>query len=99
MGTRGSEGGDDRSVATRGLVAPNERERLIAAMAASCARKGYAATEVEDVLAAAGVDRLGFERNFSGKAECALAAVNQILAETTHVAGVAFSPSWPTGRS
>jgi AcrR family transcriptional regulator len=92
MGTRGSEGGEDRSVATRGLVAPNERERLIAAMAATCARKGYAGTEVEDVLAATGVDRLGFERNFSGKAECALAAVNQILAETTHVAGVAFSP-------
>jgi AcrR family transcriptional regulator len=92
MGTAGSEAGDGRAAAPTALVAPNERERLIAAMAASCGRKGYAATEVEDVLEAAGVDRAAFERNFSGKAECALAAVNQILAETTHVAGVAFSP-------
>jgi AcrR family transcriptional regulator len=92
MGARGTDGNEGRPLKTKGLTPPNERERLIAAMAASCAKKGYAATEVEDVLAATGVDRLGFERNFSGKSECALAAVNQILAETTHVAGVAFSP-------
>jgi AcrR family transcriptional regulator len=75
---------------TKGLVPPTERERLIAAMAASCAEKGYAATEVEDVLAATGIGRLGFERNFTDKADCALAAVNQILAETTHAAASDF---------
>jgi AcrR family transcriptional regulator len=92
MGTRGAEGPEGWQLKTKGLIAPNERERLIAAMASSCARKGYAATDVEDVLAATGVDRLGFERNFADKADCALAAVNQILAETTHVAAAAFSP-------
>jgi AcrR family transcriptional regulator len=61
-------------------------------MAASCAEKGYAATEVEDVLAATGIGRVGFERNFTDKADCALAAVNQILAETTRAAASAFSP-------
>jgi AcrR family transcriptional regulator len=92
MGARGTGGQEGRPLKTNGLTPPNERERLIAAMAASCAKKGYVATQVDDVLAATGVDRLGFERNFSGKSECALAAVNQILAETAHVAGVAFSP-------
>jgi AcrR family transcriptional regulator len=92
MVTRGEGGAEDRPLKTKGLIAPNERERLIAAMAASCASKGYAATEVSDVLEATGVDRLTFERNFDDKAECALAAVNQILAETTHAAAVAFSP-------
>jgi AcrR family transcriptional regulator len=92
MGTRGDGETEDRPLKTKGLIAPNERERLIAAMAASCASKGYSATEVDDVLEATGVDRLTFERNFDDKAECALAAVNQILAETTHAAAVAFSP-------
>jgi AcrR family transcriptional regulator len=91
MGTRGS-GPQRRPTGASALLAPSERERLIAAMAASCAAKGYAATEVDDVLAATGVDRPAFERNFTGKADCALAAVNQILAETAHAAGVAFSP-------
>jgi AcrR family transcriptional regulator len=95
MGARGAEGPEAWPIQTKGLIAPNERERLIAAMAASCARKGYAATEVADVLEATGVDRLGFERNFADKADCALAAVNQILAETTHVAAAAFSPELP----
>jgi AcrR family transcriptional regulator len=91
MGTRGS-GPQRRPTGTSGLLAPSERERLIAAMAAACAAKGYAATEVGDVLAATGVERPVFERNFTGKADCALAAVNQILAETTHAAAAAFSP-------
>jgi AcrR family transcriptional regulator len=77
---------------TKGLFAPNERERLIAAMAMSCAEKGYAATEISDVLDTTGLGRSVFERNFADKADCALAAVNQILAETTHAAAAAFSP-------
>ncbi len=81
-----------RPLRTKGLIAPNERERLIAAMAASCAENGYAATEVADVLASSGVERPAFDHNFADKADCALAAVNQILAETTHAAAGAFSP-------
>jgi AcrR family transcriptional regulator len=92
MGARGAEGKEEWPLKTRAMVAPNERERLIQAMAVSCAQRGYAATEVEDVLAATGIGRQGFERNFADKADCALAAVNQILAETTHAAASAFSP-------
>jgi AcrR family transcriptional regulator len=91
MGTRGNEP-QRRPTPTSALLPPSERERLIAAMAAACASKGYAATDIDDVLAATGVEAPVFERNFAGKADCALAAVNQILAETAHAAGVAFSP-------
>lgn len=77
---------------TKGLIAPNERERLIAAMAAVCAERGYAATRVDDILAATGLGRSDFDRNFADKADCALAAVNQILAEITHAAAAAYSP-------
>jgi AcrR family transcriptional regulator len=92
MEARGAEEPGSWPLRTAGLVAPGERERLIAAMAAACAAKGYAATEIEDVLAATGVERPVFDCNFAGKADCALAAVNQILAETTHVAAAALSP-------
>jgi AcrR family transcriptional regulator len=92
MGVRGAEEPDQRPLRATSFTAPSERERLIAAMAASCAGKGYAATEVEDVLATSGVDRAGFERQFADKAECALAAANQILAETTQAVAAALSP-------
>jgi AcrR family transcriptional regulator len=77
---------------TQGLLAPSERERLIATMAAKCAERGYAATELSEVLAVSGVPREVFEQNFADKADCALAAVNQILAETTRAAAGALSP-------
>lgn len=92
MVARGAEGSGHWPLKTKGLVAPNERERLIAAMAAVCAERGYAATGVDDILASTGLGRQVFDRNFTDKADCALAAVNQILAEVTHVAAAAFSP-------
>jgi AcrR family transcriptional regulator len=76
------------------IVAPSERERLIEAMALSCAERGYAATSVEEVIARAGVSRRGFEENFTDKAECGTAAVNQILADITAAASIAYSPEY-----
>jgi AcrR family transcriptional regulator len=91
MGTRGI-GPEHRSPDTHTLLAPSARERLIAAMAASCAERGYRRASVEDVLARSGVDRAEFDRHFAGKAECALAAVDQILAETTQAVVGAGEP-------
>ncbi len=76
----------------RDIVAPSERDRLVAAMAAVCAERGYEATSVEEVVARAGVTPRDFEQHFSDKADCGIAAVNQILAETTSVASTAYSP-------
>jgi AcrR family transcriptional regulator len=76
----------------RDIVAPSERDRLVAAMAATCAERGYAATSVEEVIARADVPRRSFEQNFAGKADCGVAATNQILTEITAVSSAAYSP-------
>lgn len=65
---------------------------MIAAMTASCAARGYAATQIADVTAAASVSRGCFEQHFAGKAECALSALNETLAEVTRVVAAATGP-------
>jgi AcrR family transcriptional regulator len=77
----------------RDTVAPLERDRLVAAMAAACAEHGYAAATVEEVIARAEVPRDTFERNFADKAECGIAAVNQVLAEITAATSAAYPPN------
>jgi AcrR family transcriptional regulator len=78
----------------RDIVAPSERDRLIEAMALTCAERGYAATSVEEVTRRAGLERSSFEENFADKAECGTAAVNQILADITAAASIAYSPEY-----
>jgi AcrR family transcriptional regulator len=76
---------------SRNLVAPSERDRLVAAMAASCAERGYSSTSVDEVIARAGVPRRSFEENFADKSACGVAATSQIVAEITAVASAAYS--------
>jgi AcrR family transcriptional regulator len=78
----------------RDIVAPSERDRLIEAMALICAERGYAATSVEEVTRRAGVERRSFEENFADKADCGTAAVNQMLADITAAASIAYSPEY-----
>lgn len=75
----------------RNLAPPSERDRLVAAMAASCAERGYSSTSVEEVIARAGVPRRSFEENFADKPACGIAATSQILAEITAAASAAYS--------
>jgi AcrR family transcriptional regulator len=91
MGTRGT-GPEHRPPDTHTLLAPSERERLIAAMAATCAERGYRGATVEEALSRSGVARREFDRHFTGKADCALAAVDQVLAETTRAVAGAGEP-------
>jgi len=60
------------------VVARNQRERLIAAMAEVCAERGYAGASVAEVAKRAGVSSLTFYKQFSGKEECLLAAHRQL---------------------
>jgi AcrR family transcriptional regulator len=59
---------------TRDDVLASQRERMIDAMAAAVASKGYPSTTVGDVVAGAGVSRKTFYEHFRDKEECFLAA-------------------------
>ncbi len=61
------------------LVARNQRERLVAAVAEACAERGYAETSVADLAARAGVSTATFYKLFPGKRDCALEAHRELL--------------------
>jgi AcrR family transcriptional regulator len=65
----------DREAAQR-----EQRARLFAAFVANCARKGYEATSVEDLLRISGVSRATFYEQFDDKLSCFRAAEDEILA-------------------
>lgn len=92
MGTWGADPPEREAAGAAALAPPTERERLIAAMARSCAARGYAATRITDVTAAAAVGESRFEQHFADKAECALTALNETLAEVTRVVATASGP-------
>jgi AcrR family transcriptional regulator len=61
------------------VVARNQRERLIAAIAEACAEGGYAETSVAAVAKRAGVSSVTFYRQFADKPACMLAAHRELL--------------------
>jgi AcrR family transcriptional regulator len=61
------------------LVARNQRERLVAAMAEVCAERGYAEASVARVARRAGVSSVTVYELFAGKQDCMLAAHRQLL--------------------
>lgn len=60
-------------------VARNQRERLFGAIVAVASQKGYEETTVADLLALSGVSRSAFYRHFTGKSECMIGAVSEML--------------------
>ncbi|HEX5713849.1 MAG TPA: TetR/AcrR family transcriptional regulator [Solirubrobacterales bacterium] len=62
------------------VVARNQRERLVAAVAEACAEKGYAETSVADLAQRAGVSTATFYKLFDGKGACALEAHRELVA-------------------
>jgi AcrR family transcriptional regulator len=73
------------------LVARNQRERLVAAVAEASAEHGYAETSVAELAHRAGVSTATFYKLFAGKRECALEAhrelLGRLLEEVDHACG------------
>ena len=72
----------DREAARR-----DQRERLFAALVASCDDRGYDATSVEDLLRTSGVSRATFYEQFDDKLDCFRAAQDVMV--RTAIAAVA----------
>lgn len=60
------------------VVARNQRERMVAAIAEACAERGYAETSVADVAKRAGVSSATFYKQFADKRDCVLAAHREL---------------------
>ena len=68
-----------RHAAPREIVVESQRGRMLLAMAAAVAEKGYARTVVADVIRRARVSRRTFYEHFANKEECFLAAYDEVV--------------------
>lgn len=63
----------------RDLVIRSQRERMVEAMIAVVADKGYTDTTVADIIATAGVSRATFYEQFADKEDCFIAAYGTVM--------------------
>jgi AcrR family transcriptional regulator/DNA-binding transcriptional ArsR family regulator len=89
--------GDSETLRTRMLrpgpgalpeqVAANQRERILGALVASVAARGYAATRVSDLVELSGVSSRSFYDLFGDKDACFRAALEAVLRTTIELVG------------
>jgi AcrR family transcriptional regulator len=86
-----------RSAVPWGLVASEQRLRILAAVALKCRERGYRAMTVAEVVAAAGVSREAFYEQFHGKEDAFLTALTMALQESLSAAAGDFfaGETWP----
>jgi AcrR family transcriptional regulator len=79
------------------LVAFNQRERLLAALASIVAERGYAKTTIAQITEAAAVSRRTFYENFADKQECFLAAFDALDShlERLMIEAAGSETDWP----
>lgn len=77
------------------LIAHSQRERILVAMAESCATKGYGATTIGDIVESAGVSRATFYELFKDKEDCFHAAMEVSLADAMGRVVAVYSPDKP----
>jgi AcrR family transcriptional regulator len=73
-------------------VAASQRRRMLAAMVAAVAEKGYVATAVADVTKRARVSRATFYEQFEDKADCFVAAVRACVDQLVGTIGEQVEP-------
>lgn len=77
------------------LIAHSQRERILTAMAAACAAKGYGATTIADIVEPAGVSRATFYELFKDKEDCLQASMELSLADAMGRIVEVYSPDKP----
>jgi AcrR family transcriptional regulator len=79
----------------RARVRASQRARLLSAMLACVGERGYAATTVPEVVAAARVSRNAFYDLFEDKTDCFMAVCDELTAELLDAMyGLADEPDW-----
>lgn len=71
------------------IAVRNQRERILSALATSCAEKTFVGTTIGDVVGIAGISRATFYKHFNNKTECFHAAVESFIGELWRTAGEA----------
>lgn len=77
------------------LVAHSQRERILTAMAKTCADRGYGATTITDIVQEAGVSRATFYELFKDKEDCLQASMELSLADAMGRIVEVYSPDKP----
>jgi AcrR family transcriptional regulator len=79
------------------VLAHNQRERLLAALASCVAENGYNATTIAQITSAASVSRRTFYEHFDGKEECFVAAYEALdgYVETLLKEAAKDEKEWP----
>ena len=84
-----------RSDLAEPIIAHSQRERILNAMAATCASKGFGATTIADIVEAAGVSRATFYELFKDKEDCLQASMELSLADAMGRIVEVYSPDKP----
>ncbi len=75
------------------IVIRTQRQRILEAMAASCAEKTFAAATIADIVSHASISRGTFYKHFNNKQECFYATADHFLGELKGVATMAYAGS------
>ncbi len=77
------------------LIAHSQRERILTAMAEACAKKGFGAVTIADIVEPAGVSRATFYELFKDKEDCLQATMELSLADAMGRVVEVYSPDKP----
>jgi AcrR family transcriptional regulator len=92
----------------RGVLTPSvpwdigrrsQRQRILAAMAASCAEKSYALTTIADIVSGASISRATFYKHFENKQACFAAAAEGFVDDLRDAALAERRPQQPLAES
>jgi AcrR family transcriptional regulator len=94
--TRPGDNPDGAAVGRFGVLTPHigvrsQRQRILDAMAKSCAEKTFANTIIADIVSSASISRGTFYKHFNNKQECFYATADYFLVELQGAAAIALT--------